>query len=126
MIAHLELKIKEAKREIAHIEDNIVACECSMMNFDKCKPIEIPHKHFVKLKIRKDSRLHKIMRLISDTNRPLHIDEICTMLWGDNWTTSKRNSLRGNLNAACEELRVFVRTAPQTYGLLELNHKLEK
>ena len=125
MIRHLRLKIETSQREISDIEDNIVAAECSIENFAKCKSIEIPHKHFVKLKIRKGSRLYTIMRLIFDANRPLHLDEICKLLGGD-WPANKKDSLRGNLNGACSELRIFVRTAPQTYGLLELNHKEEK
>lgn len=53
---------------------------------------------------------------------PMHIDELLPML-GKECTRVSRASLTGSLAAYVRRHEIFTRTAPNTYGLLELGHE---
>lgn len=122
MIERLDLQIEKAQKEKARIEDYIAACEHAEGYFAKVEePVANPHKHFLKIKLRKDSRQYKVREILMAKGTPMHIDDIYKELGSS--VKGGIDSLRGNLNGMCEQLRVFVRVAPCTYGLMELGHK---
>lgn len=126
MLKATELKIAEAAREREQILDYLHECENALEVFENIKePVNNPHKHFLKIKLRADSRAYKVRQLILDAQQPLTLNAIYGALFGHLGAVkqSRLDSLRGNLNGMCEKLRVFVRTAPNTYGLMELGHK---
>lgn len=122
MIERLDLQIQEALKEKTAIENYITACECAEDFFTKVEePVANPHKHFLKIKLRKDSRAYKVREILLANNKPMHIDDIYKALGSS--VKGGIDSLRGNLNGMCEQLRVFVRVKPCVYGLMELGHK---
>jgi hypothetical protein len=125
MVERLDLQIDKAIKEKASIERYIALCESMVPEFDKVpEPVTNPHEHFLKIKLRKDSRAYKVREIILSHKTPMHINEIYKELFNTGViSTGKIDSLRGNLNGMCEQLRVFVRVAPCVYGLMELGHK---
>lgn len=127
VIERLNHQINEAENEIARIETYLIACDTVKDVFDGVERPDInPHDHYLKLKLRKDSRAYKVREALLNAKKPLHIDEIYKTIHNDNEINkSKLDSLRGNLNGMCSQLRVFVRVKPCVYGLMELGHKQE-
>ncbi len=123
MIERLDLQIAEATKEKSMIEDYITACECANEMFvATVEPVSNPHKHFLKIPLRTDSKAFHVREILLAANKPMRIEDIYTAL-GDKVKKATIGSLRGNLNGMCEQLRVFVRVAPCVYGLMELGHR---
>ena len=125
ILERTELKIQEAQKEREELLDYIHECEIALEIFNNIKePIDNPHKHFLKIRLRKGSRPYKVREILLNANRPMTVENIYRALFPMAVLMQKKvDSLRGNLNGMCEQMRVFVRTAPNTYGLLELGHK---
>ena len=121
MIERLSLQIEECIQERALIEDYMEACACAYDLFERTvEPVDNPHNHFLKLKLRTDSYAFKVRNILLDARKPMHINDICNKLFDDKEIAiKKRSQLRGNLEGLCQQLRVFVRVAPATYGLME-------
>lgn len=72
-------------------------------------------------KLRKGSLVDQARELIHDRGEPVHIDEILRAM-GRDVTRDAKASLNSSLAAYVRNGEIFVRTAPATYGLIELAH----
>ena len=68
--------------------------------------------------VRTGSQAERVIQVLGDTGRPLHIDEIMARL-GVEATVSAKNSLAGVLSRYVRQEQIFSRPAPGTFGLRE-------
>ncbi len=72
-------------------------------------------------KLRKGSLVDQARELIQERGEPVHIDDILRAM-GKDVTRDAKASLNSSLAAYVRNGEIFVRTAPATYGLIELAH----
>ena len=76
-------------------------------------------------KLRKGSLVDQTRELILERGEPVHLDEILRDM-GRDVTRDAKASLNSSLAAYVRNSEIFVRTAPATYGLIELSHTEEE
>lgn len=110
-IMEYEKKISEAKSYIEALRDTIKL-------FPKSESSESPEA-----KIRPGSAIAKTLALLKKIGKPIHINEI---LEGIGKTTSKKDrvTLSGSLGWYVRRKEVFVRTAPNTFGLVGIGSEM--
>lgn len=108
-IATLEEKLKAAKVYIKAMRDVLVI-------MDKEAPEEA-----VETKLRRGSLVDQAREIILERDTPVHIDDLLRAM-GKEVTREAKGSLNGSLAAYVRNREIFVRTAPATYGLIELSH----
>jgi hypothetical protein len=72
--------------------------------------------------LRPNSDVYRIRETLRNAGKPLNLSEICSLLDKQD-TAENKNSIRGSLGRYAREGRIFVQTAPNTFGLVELGHK---
>jgi hypothetical protein len=70
--------------------------------------------------LRPGSALAKTRDLIKNGGKPLHVSDILKLL-GKSTDKKNRVSLAGTLSSYARSGRIFVKTAPNTFSLIELN-----
>lgn len=71
--------------------------------------------------LRQGSAVARAREAMLQHRAPMHIDDLLTVLGKENTRVNKA-SLTGSLAAYVRRNEIFSRTAPNTYGLLELGH----
>ena len=71
--------------------------------------------------LRRGSAVTKAREIILEAGAPVHIDHLLTRL-GREVTRKTKASLTGSLAAYVRREEIFTRPAPNTFGLIELNH----
>lgn len=110
-IAELELKIKEARSYVQALLDTI-----------KILPKEpAANGNSGAFTLRPGTALARARDAIKQAGRPLHVNEILVAL---SKSTDKANkvSLSGSLAGYVRRQEIFTRPAPNTFGLIELEH----
>ena len=72
-------------------------------------------------KLRPGSAVAQARDLILTRGEPMHLDELIVAM-GKPLTQSAKSSLVGSLAAYVRQGDIFTRTAPNTFGLVELDH----
>lgn len=72
-------------------------------------------------KLRKGSLVDQAREIILERDQPVHIDDLLRAM-GKEVNRDAKGSLNGSLAAYVRNGEIFVRTAPATYGLIELSH----
>lgn len=108
-IAALEEKLKAAKVYVKALQDVLTI-------FDKTEPDDASET-----KLRKGSLVDQAREIILERDSPVHIDVILRAM-GKEVTRDAKASLNGSLAAYVRDSEIFIRTAPATYGLIELGH----
>lgn len=72
--------------------------------------------------LRSGSELYRIRDAIRLMGQPLSLAQMLECL-GEQDNPAKRNSVRGSVGRYARDGKIFVQTAPNTFGLLELGHK---
>ena len=111
-IRELEVRIREAQSYLQALQDS------SKLLPKDVETIGVPSSEF---SLRPGTSLAKIRDIIKETGSPMHINEILERL-GKTVDNQNRVSLVGTLGSYSRKGRVFSRTAPNTFGLLELGH----
>jgi hypothetical protein len=123
-----ERDIRQWRDEVAAIEGKIHEAEVyirAVQDMQKLLPRETTNGHSVtpaSMGPRPGSDVAKAMEVIRGLGHPVHIGDLLTLINKEN-TLENRRGLSGSLAAYVREGRVFVRTAPNTFGLYELGHK---
>ena len=107
-IRSLEMQMREASAYIQALQD-------SMKLLPRGSEINSESEHI----LREGSTLAKTRDLLRKSGTPLPISEILKLL-GKPQDTKHRISLAGTLSGYARKGRVFTKTAPNTFGLLEL------
>jgi hypothetical protein len=111
-IRELEVQIREAKSYLQALRDSA-----------KLLPKESDNNGVASagFNLRPGTSLAKVRDIIKEIGVPMHINDILTRL-GKTIDKQNRVSLVGTLGSYSRKGRVFSRTAPNTFGLLELGH----
>ena len=106
-VTELELRIREAKAYIQALED-------SMKLLPRDNSASVEHS------LRPDSNLAKARDAIKKAGAPLPIADILKAI-GKPQDKKHRVSLAGTLSGYARSGKVFTKTAPNTFGLIETN-----
>jgi hypothetical protein len=104
-ISDLEIKVREAKAYIQALQDSM-----------KILPREVCE---AQTELRPDSALARIRDFIKNSGKPLHITEILRLL-GKGTDKKNRVSISGTLSSYARNRKIFTKTAPNTFGLIEM------
>ena len=119
----IEDKIRKERHGLEEIEAKIRDAEATltayqetqrMLSRESCEQSEPT--------LRANTELAKIRDFIRTLQRPVDLSEILGMLQKED-TSLTRNSLRGSISRYAKTNTIFVKTAPNTFGLTELGHK---
>jgi len=112
-IGRLEQQIRDAKVYIQAIQDSL-----------RLLPKE-PNGSPVARELRPGTALAKVQEFLRVVNCPQHIDQILSALDKPK-TKPNRVSLIGSLSGYVRDGRIFTKTAPNTFGLLEFERSGDK
>lgn len=106
-IDNLELQLKEAKAYLQGLQDSM-----------KLLPRDANVINDTEHTLRPGSALSKARDILKAAGKPLPIGDILKAL-GKSQDTKNRVSLAGTLSGYAKKARIFTKTAPNTFGLLE-------
>lgn len=112
-IAALEDKLRSAKVYVAALHDVLKI----LGGGDDAEPGEAVGK------LRAGSAVAQARDIILAKGEPVHLDDLIVTM-GKPLTQSAKSSLVGSLAAYVRQNEIFTRTAPNTFGLIELGHDL--
>jgi hypothetical protein len=110
-VASLEEKIKAAKVYINALQDVL-----KMLGRED-EGVEEPEA-----KLRPGSSVAQARESILARGEPMHLDDLLTSM-GKDVNSANKASLGGSLAAYVRDNDIFCRTAPNTFGLIELGHR---
>jgi len=119
----IEDKLRKKQAEIAGLEEKIKAAKVySSALRDVLRMLENSDEAEVgETKLRAGSAVAQAREIILSRGEPVHIDDILEAM-GKEVTRDSKASLGGSLAAYVRNRDIFVRTAPATFGLMELGH----
>lgn len=119
----IEDKLRKKQVEIAALEEKIKAAKAYssalrdvLRLFDKSDEPDTGET-----KLRAGSAVAQAREVILSRGEPVHIDELLEAM-GKGVTRDSKASLGGSLAAYVRNHDIFARTAPATFGLIELGH----
>lgn len=112
-IRELEVQIREAQSYLQALQDSA-----------KLLPKEADNNGVAssEYSLRPGTSLARVRDIIKEKGAPMHINDILSRL-GKTIDTQNRVSLVGTLGSYSRKGRIFSRTAPNTFGLLELGQQ---
>jgi hypothetical protein len=112
-IHELEMRIRDAQSYLQALQDS-----------SKLLPKETDNNGLTSsgFSLRPGTSLARVREIIKEAGKPMHINDILTQL-GKTVDNQNRVSLVGTLGSYSRKGRVFSRTAPNTFGLIELGQK---
>lgn len=118
-IRKTEAEINELMHAIAGLEAHSEALKEAQRLIERESGDEAPE-------LRPGSELFRIRDAIRLHKKPMTLDEMLPLIEGDAGDLKKRNSLRGSISRYARDGQIFVKTAPNTFGLIELKHQAEQ
>lgn len=121
----IEERIRRKQAEIAALEEKLKAAKVYIGALrDILKMIE-PNGEKVTgspdAKLRSGSSVDQARAIILERGAPVHVDDLLKSM-DKEATSANRSSLVGSLAAYVRRDEIFSRTAPNTFGLVELDH----
>lgn len=114
-IASLKLQKQEIENKIEKAISYLNGMEDAYKELTK-KPVEIT--------LREGTDIFKVRDLLLKVGHPLHIKDILKGM-GKEVTSNTRVSLSGSINSYAKKSQIFIKTNPNTFGLIELQNKKE-
>jgi hypothetical protein len=113
-IRELEMRIREAQSYLQALQDS-----------SKLLPKETDNNGLIPsgFSLRPGTSLARVREIIKESGKPMHINDILAQL-GKTVDNQNRVSLVGTLGSYSRKGRVFSRTAPNTFGLIELGQQV--
>jgi len=112
-IRELEVQIREAQSYLQALQDSAKLLPKDTDNNGVAAAMGFS--------LRPGTSLAKVRDIIKENGAPMHINDILSRL-GKTIDNQNRVSLVGTLGSYSRKGRIFSRTAPNTFGLLELGH----
>jgi len=103
-IFDLEMRVREGKAYIQALQDSMKL---------------LPRDGQEQPDLRPESALARTRDFIKNNGKPLHINEILKLLGKPN-DKKNRVSMGGTLSSYARSHKIFIKTAPNTFGLIEL------
>jgi hypothetical protein len=125
--AHLRKKLEDKIRKEKQAADEERAALAEAMARlsgyrEALKLLEKDAEESSEPELRPGSELYRIREAMRLMGQPLTLAQMLETL-GEQDNAGKRNSVRGSVGRYAREGKIFVQTAPNTFGLLELGHK---
>ncbi|MCP4327552.1 MAG: hypothetical protein GY791_03840 [Alphaproteobacteria bacterium] len=120
----IETKIKRKEVEVQTLERKLDAAKVylqALKDIQRAVEKENPDAAEDNTPLRKGSMAAQARDAIMEAGIPVHIDDLLRRL-GKDLTRETKASLTGSLAAYVRRHEVFTRPAPNTYGLIELEH----
>jgi hypothetical protein len=120
-IAKEQTKLEGLRLEVGKLEQFILGLREALRFLPRSPENDQPDT-----KLRPGSDVANIRKVLLDAREPLHVRELLIGLGRDD-TKERRSSIAGSLGSYARNSQIFVRTGPNTFGLLELlNHYEER
>lgn len=119
-----EDKIRKERQSFDEMEATLAQIEARLSGYREALKLVEKESEDSEPELRAGSELHRIRDAIRLMGQPLTLTQMLETL-GEKDNPGKRNSLRGSIGRYAREGKIFVQTAPNTFGLLELGHKPE-
>jgi len=119
-IRKLEMQLREVEMQIREAQSYLQALQDS----SKLLPKETDNNGLEStvFSLRPGTSLARVRDIIKEGGKPMHINDILAQL-GKTVDNQNKVSLVGTLGSYSRKGRVFSRTAPNTFGLIELGQK---
>jgi hypothetical protein len=118
-----EDKIKKERQQLDEQKALLAEAMARLSGYkDAIKLMEKDAEEPSEPELRPGSELFKIREAVRMMGIPLTLAQMLEVL-GEQDNPSKRNSVRGSIGRYARDNKIFVQTAPNTFGLLELGHK---
>lgn len=121
----IEDRLRKKQAEVASLEDKIKAAKVYINALQDVLKMLGRDAHDVEepeAKLRAGSSVAQARESILAKGEPMHIDDILGSI-GKDVTSANKASLAGSLAAYVRDNDIFCRTAPNTFGLIELGHQ---
>lgn len=119
----LEDKIRKERQAVEQSAAELAEAEARLSGYkDAIKMLGKDADDPTEPELRAGSELFRIREAIRAMGQPLSLAQMLEAL-GEQDNPQKRNSVRGSVGRYARDNKIFVQTAPNTFGLLELNHK---
>jgi hypothetical protein len=122
----IEERLRKKQAEVAGLEDKLRTAKVYVAALQDVLKMfgqeDAPDSEAVS-KLRAGSAVARAREIILERGEPTHLDELIVAM-GKPLTQSVKSSLVGSLAAYVRQNEIFARTAPNTFGLLELGHDL--
>ncbi len=118
MARDLIAAIREKQSAIAKLQAELDEAKALLLGRDRAHPTKhTPRrtKSNVALPYKKNSSVGKAVKILKKAGQPMHIDELAAKIG----RTAKKTTLVGNLSRYVKAGRVFYRSAPGEFALLE-------
>jgi len=122
-----EERIKRKEEEIQEYEGKIREARAylqALQDAMKLLPKENTEKSLEAYVLRPGSNMSKTYEMLRKAGKPMHINDILNAI-GKNTSKKERVSLGGSLANYARKKRIFVKTAPNTFGLNGMEEKEE-
>jgi hypothetical protein len=123
----IEDQLRRKEAEIVSLEEKLKAAKIyakALRDVLKIVGKEEPEESG-ETKLRKGSLVDQAREVILERGEPVHLDDLLKAM-GRDVTRDAKASLNSSLAAYVRNGEIFVRTAPATYGLIELSHTEEE
>ena len=120
----IEERIKKKEQEIQDFEDKIREARIyiqALQDVLKIMPRDMEPSGRPEASLRPGSAVAKAREIILTRKHPVHVTQLLREL-GMEVTRESRAGLSGSLSAYVRRREIFTRPAPNTFGLVELNH----
>lgn len=118
----IEDRLRKKKAEIAALEEKIRSAKVYMAALqDVLKMFVGEEAAEAPGRLRPGSAVAQAREIILFRGEPVHLDDLIVAM-GKPLNQSSKSSLVGSLAAYVREDEIFTRTAPNTFGLIELGH----
>lgn len=119
----LEDKIRKERQAVEDHKATLAEAMARLSGYkDAIKLLDKDSDNNSEPELRHGSELHKIRDAMMAMGIPLTLSQMLEVL-GEQDNPLKRNSVRGSVGRYARDGKIFVQTAPNTFGLLELGHK---
>jgi hypothetical protein len=120
-VAEWEGRLKDLALQVAEIEASIAEARILMSAWEEIVddlPKALGAEQDATRKIRPNSNIDQVLKLLRKERRAMHIIEILTLM-GLDPNKKNRSSITGTIGPYVRSGQVFTRPAPNTFGLLE-------
>jgi len=116
----IERKIDKKRSEVQDLQRQIDAAKSFIDGLQEALKLAPPDEGAPAVELRAGTDLEKVRNILRDEAKPMHIDDIVTKM-GKEYTGSMKLGLSGSLSTYAKKHKVFTKTAPNTFGLMEFN-----
>lgn len=116
----IERKIERKRAEVEELQRQVDAGKAFIDGLQEALRLTPPDEDAPVVELRQGSDLESVRNILRQETKPMHIDSIIVKMQKD-YTGNMRAGLAGSLSSYARRNKVFTKTAPNTFGLIEFN-----